>query len=152
MRQVFQLQGQVYFLEGLAHMGISSGALYRITGQGPAFTFVKVVDFTDAPETVAVVGQDLFIAQFQGFTVVSSRQAKVLLEKTFWAGLYPNSVAVFPGGKVYIGLRGGYMRVNRQSKSLAFFSTCPEAACQVGACVPEHTPMTTRSALIALPA
>ena len=125
VRQVFQWQGQVYFLEGLAHMGINSGALYRITGQGPAFTFVKVVDFTDAPEAVAVVGQDLFIAQFQGFTVVSNGQAKVLLEKTFWVGLHPNSVAVFPSGKVYIGLRGGYVRVDRQSKNLAFFQYLP---------------------------
>jgi hypothetical protein len=115
VRFVFQLQQQVYFLESLAHLDISRGALYRITGPPPAFTYTKLLDFADAPEAVAVVGNDLFIAQLQGFTVVSNGQTNVLLEKAFWAGLYPNSVAVLPGNQVYIGLRGGYAQLERVS-------------------------------------
>ena len=121
VRHLFQLQKQVYFLEGLTHLGINSGALYRIAGQAPAFTFVKVLAFTDAPEAVAVVGNDLFIAQFQGFTVVRNGQTEVLIEQAGRAGLSPNSVAVLPDGQVYIGLRGGYARLDRRSKHLAFF-------------------------------
>lgn len=125
MRSIFQLQQQVYFLEGLTHLGIASGALYRIAGRAPAFTVVKVVDFADAPEAAAVVGNDLFIAQFQGLTVVRNGQAEVLLARAGWAGLYPNSVAALPDKAVYIGLRGGYERLDRQRKRLMFFQYLP---------------------------
>jgi hypothetical protein len=125
IRLIFQAHGQVYFIEGLAHLSMSSGALYQITGTAPAFTCVKLADFDDAPEAFAVVGNDVYIAQSRGFTILRNLQKEVVLAKTFWSGLYPNSVAVFNQDEVCIGLRGGYVRLNTRTKAFQFFQHLP---------------------------
>ena len=125
IRLIFPANGRVYFLEGLAHMGSNAGALYQITGKAPAFTWAKLADFSDAPEAFAVVGNDVYIAQFQGFTILRNLQKEVILEKTFWSSLYPNSVAVFNNDEVCIGLRGGYVRLNTKTKAVRFFQHMP---------------------------
>ena len=125
IRLLFQANNRVYFIEGLAHMGFNAGALYQITGKAPAFTWVKLADFDDAPEAFAVVGTDVYIAQFHGFTVLRNLRKEAIVEKTFWRGLYPNSVAVFNNDEVCIGLRGGYVRLNTQTKVVQFFQRMP---------------------------
>lgn len=121
VRFLFQANGQTYFLEGLAHMNLNTGALYQITGKAPAFTWVKLVDFEDAPQAFAVVGSDVYIAQSEGFAILRNLRKEVILEDTFWGGLYPNSVAVFNNDEVYIGMRGGYVRLNTKTKAIQFF-------------------------------
>ncbi|WP_216690014.1 hypothetical protein [Hymenobacter siberiensis] len=125
IRLIFQANGGVYFIEGLAHGSLNAGALYQITGKAPAFAWVKLADFDDAPEAFAVVGSDVYIAQFHGFTVLRNLQKEVILKKTFWSSLYPNSVAVFNNNEVCIGLRGGYVRLNTRTKAFQFFQYMP---------------------------
>jgi hypothetical protein len=125
IRLIFQANGQVYFIEGLAHGTTSTGALYQITGKTPTLTWVKVMDFEDAPEAFAVVGEDIYIAHFHGFTLLRNMRKEVTLQKTFWDGLYPNSVAVFDNNEVCIGMRGGYVRLNTRTKALKFFQHMP---------------------------
>ena len=125
IRLIFQANDRVYFIEGLAHMGLNAGALYQVTGKAPAFTWVKLADFNDAPEAFAVVGNDVYIAQFHGFTVLRNLQKEVILEKPFWSSLYPNSVAVFDNNEVCIGMRGGYVRLNTRTKAFRFFQHLP---------------------------
>jgi hypothetical protein len=72
-----------------------------------------------------VVGNDVYIAQFHGFTVLRNLRKEAIVEKTFWSGLYPNSVAVFNNNEVCIGLRGGYVRLNTQTKTFQFFQHMP---------------------------
>ncbi|RYF46164.1 MAG: hypothetical protein EOO38_14655 [Cytophagaceae bacterium] len=117
----------MYFIEGLAHMGLNTGALYQVTGQAPAFTWVKIADFNDAPEAFAVVGNDVYITQFQAFNAFRNLQKEVILKKMFWSSLYPNSVAVFDNNEVCIGLRGGYVRLNTQTKTFRFFQHLPSS-------------------------
>ncbi|TGE28312.1 hypothetical protein [Hymenobacter metallicola] len=125
IRLIFQANNCVYFIEGLAHMSLNAGALYQITGTAPAFTWTKLADFDDAPEAFAVVGNDVYIAQFHGFTILRNLQKEVIVKKTFWSSLYPNSVAVFNNNEVCIGLRGGYVRLNTQTKTFRFFQHMP---------------------------
>ena len=125
IRLIFQANGQVYFIEGLAHGSENTGTLYQVTGEAPAFTWVKLADFDDAPEAFAVVGTDVYIAQFHGFTILRNLQKEVILERAFWSSLYPNSVAVFNNDEVCIGIRGGYVRLNTRTKALQFFQHMP---------------------------
>lgn len=120
VRLLFQSHGQVYFIEGLAHLGYSAGALYRVTGTAPAWGYTQVCAFDDAPEAVALVNDTLYIAQSHGFTVLRALQPEVIVQRTFWGGLYPNSVAVF-GDTAYVGLRGGYARVIMSTRHVSFF-------------------------------
>lgn len=124
VRLVFTRHGRVYFLEGLAHLGQRAGALYEITGAAPAFAWTKLADLDDAPEAFALVGDDVFIAQSEGFTVLRGLRPEVVVNRTFWDGLYPNSVAVF-GDTAYVGLRGGYAQVVLPTKRIRFFRHMP---------------------------
>ena len=120
VRLIFQSHGQVYFVEGLAHLGYSAGALYRVTGTAPALGYAQVFAFNDAPEAFALVNDTLYIAQSHGFTVLRALQPDVIVQRTFWGGLHPNSVAVF-GDTAYVGLRGGYARVIVSTRHVSFF-------------------------------
>jgi hypothetical protein len=124
VRLIFQLQGRIYFIEGLAHLSLSHGALYELTGQAPHFEYTKLADFDDAPEAFAIMGDDVYMAQSKGFTLLRHLRPDVIVKNTFWGGLYPNSVAVF-GDTAYVGMRGGYTRVIIPSKSLTFFKHIP---------------------------
>ena len=124
VRLIFQLQGHVYFIEGLAHMGLNSGALYELTGQAPNFGHTKLVDFDDAPEAFAIVGDNIYVAQAHGFLVLRHLHPDIIVKNSFWGGLYPNSVAMF-GDTAYVGMRGGYARVIVPSKSVTFFKHIP---------------------------
>ncbi|GAB3873932.1 hypothetical protein GCM10028824_26370 [Hymenobacter segetis] len=115
VRLLFQRDGTVYFIEGMAHLSSSSGALYQLTGTSPGFGYTKLADFADAPEAFWVENNTVYIAQSRGFAVV---------QQTFWGGLYPNSVAVF-GDTVYVGMRGGYAQLVLASKQLKFFQHLP---------------------------
>ncbi|WP_345232957.1 hypothetical protein [Hymenobacter saemangeumensis] len=124
VRFIFQHNGQVYFIEGLAHLGYRAGALYRVTGTAPAWGYTQVLAFDDAPEAFAREGDNLYIAQSSGFIVIRALQPEVIVPRAFWGGLYPNSVAVF-GDTAYVGLRGGYARVIVSTGHVAFFKHLP---------------------------
>lgn len=124
VRLIFQHRGQVYFLEGLAHLGHSAGALYQVTGTAPAFGYTQVLAFDDAPEAFAVVKDTVYIAQSHGFTVLRALRPDAVVKRTFWGGLYPNSVAVF-GDTAYVGMRGGYARVIMTTQRVTFFKRLP---------------------------
>ena len=125
IRLIFQANGHVYFIEGLAHLHRSTGTLYQIAGNAPGLTWVKLLDFEDAPEAFAVEGSTVYIAQHRGFVMLRNLQQKVILENTFWGSLYPNSVAVFSNDEVCIGLRGGYVRLNTRTRTIQFFQHMP---------------------------
>ncbi|MBG8555954.1 hypothetical protein [Hymenobacter guriensis] len=125
IRLIFQINGRVYFIEGLSHGGVTTGALYQLTRKLPTFTWTRLTDFEDSPEAFAIVDNDVYIVQSHGFMVLRNLQKEMVLEKAFWSGLYPNSVAVFSDGEVCIGMRGGYVRLNTKTKVLRFFQHMP---------------------------
>lgn len=124
VRFLFQYKGRVYFLEGLAHLGHRGGALYQLTGTAPAFGYTQLLALDDAPEAFALVNDTVYIAQSQGFTVLRALRPDVIAQRTFWGGLYPNSVAVF-GDTAYVGMRGGYAQVIMKTRRVTFFKHLP---------------------------
>jgi hypothetical protein len=124
VRLLFQYHGRVYFLEGLAHLGHSAGALYQVTGTAPSFGYTQLLTFDDAPEAFAMVQDTVYIAHSHGFTVLRALRPDAVVTHTFWRGLYPNSVAVF-GDTAYVGMRGGYARVILTTQRVTFFKHLP---------------------------
>jgi len=119
---IFQLNNQIYFIEGLAHLSINKGALFKLENQGGDFRYSKVLDFDDAPEALAIKNNKLFIATHSGFCSVDKKLKKKLAFKDmFWAGLYPNSIAVVSEREVYVGMRSGYLKLNLKNKSIKFY-------------------------------
>ena len=50
----------IYFIEGLAHMSISRGAMFRLDNSNGTFSPIKVIEFEDAPEAMTILGDIIF--------------------------------------------------------------------------------------------
>lgn len=122
---VFRFWQQIYFIEGLAHLGYNQGAMFRLKCLADTFEYEKVCDFEDAPQAILVKDDKIFIASYSGFYIVDETfEKKVLIKDAFWGGLYPNSIAVV-GDKLYIGIRGGYIQLDLDDKAFKFFKFKP---------------------------
>ena len=82
---IFRFDGQVYFIEGLAHMGMSDGAIFKLQRNDERFEFSKVLEFDDAPEAYAIQKDSILIATTGRFYVVRNFQKELLFEKHFGA-------------------------------------------------------------------
>ncbi|GAA0893258.1 hypothetical protein GCM10009122_29370 [Fulvivirga kasyanovii] len=122
---VFRFRQQIFFIEGLAHLGYNQGAMFRLKCLADTFEYEKVCDFEDAPQAILVKDDKIFIASYSGFYIVDdSFEKKVLIKDAFWGGLYPNSIAVV-GDKLYIGIRGGYIQLDVDDKAFKLFKFKP---------------------------
>lgn len=118
---IFELNGKIYFIEGLAHVDVNEGALYELKRVNSGFEYDKILEFEDAPETYMIYKDEIFVAGYENFYVIDKLNKKIILEKTFWSGLYPTSLATLDGKNIYIGMRGGYALVNIQNKKIDFY-------------------------------
>ena len=118
---IFELDGKIYFIEGLAHMGINEGAMYRLDNVNGKFSYEKILDFGNAPQVCMIYNNKIYIAGSKNFYVIDKLNKKLILEETFWGGLYPNSLATLDGKNIYVGMRGGYALVNIEKGTADFY-------------------------------
>lgn len=118
---IFQFKNKIYFFEGLAHMDINKGALYKLDASKNSFSYEKIIDFDDAPQAFTIFKNKLLIASYQNFYLVKDFKKQVILKNTFWGGLYPNSIAVFNERNVFIGIRSGIVKLDLTTKTLKFY-------------------------------
>jgi hypothetical protein len=104
-------------------MGISEGALFELHIDERPFTYTKLIDFEDAPEALAVYKDQLLVASFRNFYVVQNFKKESIVEDAFWSGLYPNSIAVFDDENVFIGIRGGIVKLDLINRTLKFYKS-----------------------------
>jgi hypothetical protein len=122
VKLIFQYHDSIYFFEGLAHLTINNGALYRLDTANTTFTYTGIVGFEDAPEAFAIYNNQILIASHESFYILHNGLKKeVVLRNTFWRSLYPNSIAVIDEKHVYIGIRSGYVKLNLKTKELTFY-------------------------------
>ena len=118
---IFKYKDSLFFIEGLAHMGLSFGALYSLGLRNDSFFITKTIAFDDAPQAVRADGDRLWVATLQGFYRIEDGQKSAIFGHLFWYALYPNSIAVGPDGYIYVGHRGGYSRIDPVKKELVFY-------------------------------
>ena len=118
---VFEFKGKIYFIEGLAHLSMSSGALFELKKDGQEFSFEKLMEFDDAPEAFTIYGNKFLIATHQNFYVVEDFKKELIFENTFWSSLYPNSIAVVDNENVYMGIRSGIVKLDLTDKNMKFY-------------------------------
>ena len=118
---IFTLQEKIYFLEGLSHLSIREGSLYEITQINDSFSFKKLIDFGDAPEAFAILNNRLLVATFENFYSVKDNKKELIFKNTFWSSLYPNSIAAFNDRNVFVGIRGGIVKLDLVNKTLKFY-------------------------------
>jgi hypothetical protein len=118
---IFYFNDKVYFIEGLAHMGYSGGAVYELNTTNDNFTFTKLVDFDDAPEAFTIYKDKFLIATHENFYIVQDFKKELVLKETFWSSLYPNSIAVIDDKNVFIGIRSGIVKLDLTNHTLKFY-------------------------------
>lgn len=118
---IFLFQDKIYFIEGIAHLSISEGALYKLNISGGKFTYQKIVDFEDSPQAFTVYRDSLLIATFQNFYLVKDSKKELVFKDTFWRSLYPNSIATVDGRNVFLGIRGGIVQLDLVTKTMKFY-------------------------------
>jgi hypothetical protein len=121
IKSIFWYKNNIYFLEGLAHLSMSTGAMYRLAIFNNRFICIKVLDFEDAPETCAVYQDKVFIASFQNFYEIKDFKKMLIFSETFWRSLYPNSIAVFDEENIFIGIRSGIVKLNLKKKEIKLY-------------------------------
>ena len=118
---IFTFKNKIYFIEGLAHMGYSGGAIFELNTKNNNFTFTKLVDFDDAPEAFAIYKDKFLIATHENFYIVQDFKKELVFKETFWSSLYPNSIAVLDDKNVFLGIRSGIVKLDLTTKSLKFY-------------------------------
>jgi hypothetical protein len=118
---VFEFKGKIYFIEGLAHLSYSGGAIFELKKDGQNFSYEKLMEFEDAPEAFTIYKNKFLIATHRNFYVVENFKKELIFENTFWSSLYPNSIAVVDNENVYMGIRSGLVKLDLTDKSMKFY-------------------------------
>ena len=118
---IFRFKDQIYFLEGLAHMDINEGTLYRLNVANNTFSYDQLFDFKDAPMAISNFDDQIFVVSFGSLYVISNGNKEPLFEDTFWKFLYPNSITCIDRDTLYIGIRGGIVKVNIRTRKMSFY-------------------------------
>jgi hypothetical protein len=84
---IFNFQDKLYFIEGLAHMGYSGGAIFELNTTNNKFAFSKLVDFDDAPEAFTIYKDNFLIATHENFYTVQDFKKELVFKETFWSSL-----------------------------------------------------------------
>ncbi len=118
---IFSFKDKTYFIEGLAHLSMSSGALYELDNTNDSFNYKKLIDFDDAPEAFTIYQDKFLIATHQRFYIVKNFKKELIFKDIFWSSLYPNSIAVLNDKNVFIGIRSGIVKLDLTAKTLKFY-------------------------------
>jgi hypothetical protein len=126
----FSLSDGVYAIEGLAHLGLSTGSVIRIARPDPGARWqaALAVKLTAAPCAVAVRkdGTVLIVLSDSLVSLGADRKVRTLL-RVPWDGLFPRSVALTRDEqKLYIGMRQFVGELDLTTKKLRFLIPAAE--------------------------
>ena len=118
---IFEFNDKIYFIEGLAHLSYSGGAIFELKKDGENFSYENIMEFDDAPEAFTIYGNKLLIATHRNFYVVENFKKELIFENTFWSSLYPISIAVVDNENIYMGIRSGLVKLDLTNKNITFY-------------------------------
>jgi hypothetical protein len=118
---IFDYKNKIYFIGGIAHGTYSGGALYELDTTAGQFKYQKKLDFEDAPEAFTIFDDKFLVATHENFYIIKKFQKELIFKDTFWSTLYPNSIAAFDDANIFIGMRGGIVKIDLTKKSFKFF-------------------------------
>jgi hypothetical protein len=79
------------------------------------------LDFEDAPEAFAIFEGKFLVVTHANFYIVKDFQKELIFKDTFWDSLYPNSIATFDNANIFVGMRGGIVKIDLTAKSFRFY-------------------------------
>jgi len=121
IKHLYQLDNKVYFIVGIAHLGLSEGAIFELKNENNKFTYEKVIELDDAPETFDIYKNKLYIASQNNFYVIDRLKKKIIFKNTLWNNLYPNSIAIFNERNIFLGIRSGIVKLNLIEPKIQYY-------------------------------
>ena len=118
---LFSLNNEIYFIEGLAHLGIDEGAMFKIDTASQPFSYKQIIDFGSSPEAFTVFKNSVFVVTNKYFFIVHDNKKELIFQDVFWNYLYPNSIAIFNDENIFVGMRGGFAKLDLMDKSIKFY-------------------------------
>jgi hypothetical protein len=112
--QFIKRNGQIYAIQGLAHLGISEGSIIKIEKKDGKWAAKEYLKLPKAPYCFSVDSEKDFIVLTSNnlLKVDSSKSIKTIVNAGVWSnGLYPNSL-VIKDDIVYAGMRAGVYKYN----------------------------------------
>lgn len=122
---IFKFKNKIYIAEGLAHLGSSSGAIYEVTKNGDEFAHKKILNFeSNAPAVIANFRDKTYMVSNKSFYEIDLEKGTYikLFGNQFWWALYPKSMAVFNEKNIFIGIRGGIVKINSVDRTIKFYT------------------------------
>mgnify|MGYP003980093543 CR=1 FL=1 len=112
IKNLFEINGQIYVTEGLAHLSMSDGQIFQVERKNDKWNVKKKVDLPNAPyATTLTKDNEFLIVTSKGLLKVNKDfEIETLVKEGFWwIYLYPNSILI-KGSDIYIGMRGGVLK------------------------------------------
>lgn len=114
---------KIFFIESIETDTDTKGYLYQLDRIKGDFVYKKLIEFNDTPTAFLVNKNILYLATNESLLIIDNLNPKVIFEKTSWKGLYPNSIAYFDDENVFLGIRGGIVKLNLKTKSINFYES-----------------------------
>lgn len=109
---IFTYKNGIYYTEGLAHLSLNYGGLYRLKKHGNSFKADKVIDLGGEPEAYTMHNDTIYIVCLNKLVLIKDDKLLKEIPGNNWFWVYPNSIAYVDAEHVYIGHRAGYSVVN----------------------------------------
>lgn len=126
---LFNFKGKLYFINTYgSNLRNNSGSVEQIVQhRNNAITTSSIAGFETTPDlrnnptAVTTKKNKIYVITDGGFYVIKHRKKELILKNMFWQNLAPQSVAVAGRKEVYVGIRGGYVKINPIKKTYIFY-------------------------------
>jgi hypothetical protein len=114
---IFPCKGDLFFLEGLWHLSMHSGALYKIDTLNGSFKCSLIIDFDYPPGAWAVNNDSIFVASGGNIFLVQRSKKEIVHQVDFEI----NSMVMPDHRSLYLGIKSGYVKVDLLTKERVFY-------------------------------
>ncbi|MEM0575516.1 hypothetical protein [Flavobacterium polysaccharolyticum] len=118
---IFEIDGKIYFMEGLAHGATNYGKIYALEYTIDKFSYHKVLELPDEPEVFTITNNKIYIATFENLLIIKDWKIEYKM-KGFWKSLYPNSIIVENENSVFLGIRGGIVQILPNGNTIKLYT------------------------------
>jgi len=99
-------------IEGLAHLGMSEGAVRWIERRQGTFEAAAVTKLPDAPSTFVATGDGVYVLTTSSLVRIGRDRRVATVQPVRTSGLYPDSMAIDATGALWIGMRQFVLRLS----------------------------------------
>lgn len=110
VKSIFEYKGDLYFLEGLEHMYLNTGSLYKIVYDGTNISIKECLNLNECPIAFFIFNENLFVISSENLFTITNEDGtfkkNIIFSNFPFSAFVPNSLVVYKGDFI-IGMRGG---------------------------------------------